>query len=788
MFGSRTVLWQFVSTCLVLIDGGLICLASHHLLGEQLVIIILSGCAAIGIFFLLCSAFGICRFVLDDPHTMHATHILNQLPDAIAFTSEAGRMLYTNSAYRHLSGTKVLPLEALFSADKKISKAIYRLNMAAKEGRIASCKIKQPNNLIAQDKRRQRKGKFIYSMTVKPFEISGNRMLIWIISDLTEEHKREEIFISNIENKKAIPKQIATQGEACKAKEKRDVGNRKKAGEIKFYVMNPISCRTRCTLSLLQAGFLKDTMIESAFTLNKSISAKQSKIWFDDYFDISPIALAIIDHNRVVERANSRFLMLFKLKESSTRNNLNFIFSLELQDQKRVKEAIQQIFVDRSIIIPPIDAALIGEKKRYVRLYISSVIRNGMGSCIISVIEITEQRALEQQMEQSQKMQAVGQLAGGIAHDFNNVLTAIIMSCDLLLCNHRSSDPSHPDIMNIKNNANRAASLVRQLLAFSRRQTLRPEILDMTDILADLRMLFIRLIGNSIQLHIEHGRSLWSIKADQAELERAIMNLVINARDAMPQGGKLTIRTANITEQESLWLGYKDFQVGNYVLIEISDTGTGIAEDVLGKIFDPFFTTKDVGKGTGLGLSMVYGIVTQTGGHIYCDSELGKGTVFRIYLPHHIQDQDNAHKEKEQKKNRKADDNQSVDLSGSANVLLVEDEDSVRIGGVKALQSRGYTVFAAASGLEAWRIIKERKGKVDIVISDVIMPEMDGPTLFKKLRARFPAIKFIFVSGYAQDAFSRNLPEEAAFAFLVKPFSLKQLAETVKKMLNGKIP
>jgi two-component system cell cycle sensor histidine kinase/response regulator CckA len=398
-------------------------------------------------------------------------------------------------------------------------------------------------------------------------------------------------------------------------------------------------------------------------------------------------------------------------------------------------------------------------------------------------------------MAQSQKMQAVGQLAGGIAHDFNNVLTAIIMSSDLLLSNHHASDPSFPDIMNIKQNANRAASLVRQLLAFSRRQTLRPEVLDLTDVLADLRMLLARLVGTDIALKIEHGRDLWPVKADLGQFEQVAVNLVVNARDAMPDGGTITVRTRNVETAEAAALGYRELPEADYVLYEVEDSGTGIPADILAKIFEPFFTTKEVGKGTGLGLSMVYGIIKQTGGFIFCDSTLGKGTVFRIYLPRFIEekapvvldangmpDEQAVVAKKPAPVEKKAE--KQADLSGSATVLLVEDEDAVRMGGVRALQTRGYTVHEASSGVEALEVLEELEGKVDIIVSDVVMPEMDGPTLLRELRKSYPNIKFIFVSGYAEDAFAKNLPEDAQFGFLPKPFSLKQLATAVKEMLE----
>jgi two-component system cell cycle sensor histidine kinase/response regulator CckA len=389
-------------------------------------------------------------------------------------------------------------------------------------------------------------------------------------------------------------------------------------------------------------------------------------------------------------------------------------------------------------------------------------------------------------------MQAVGQLAGGIAHDFNNVLQVIINASEFLLASHKPTDPSFPDIMQIKQNAYRAAALVRQLLAFSRRQTLRPQVLALGDVLSDLSLMLKRVVADKITLDVRQGRDLWPVKADLGQLEQVVVNLAVNARDAMQDGGKLQVRTRNVAAEEIVGLGHAALPAADYVLLEVEDSGSGIAQEHLEKIFEPFFTTKEVGKGTGLGLSMVYGIVKQTGGFIFCESEPGQGATFRIFLPRHIPaekpvaeaasgeaaagaEKPSAPRGREEQK----------DLSGSATVLLVEDEDAVRMGNVRALASRGYTVHEASSGVEALDKFKELDGKVDIVVSDVVMPEMDGPTLLRELLLLQPDIKFIFVSGYAEDAFAKNLPSEAKFGFLPKPFSLKQLATVVKDMLEG---
>jgi two-component system cell cycle sensor histidine kinase/response regulator CckA len=341
--------------------------------------------------------------------------------------------------------------------------------------------------------------------------------------------------------------------------------------------------------------------------------------------------------------------------------------------------------------------------------------------------------------------------------------------------------------MEIKRNANRAAVLVRQLLAFSRKQTMRPTVLSMTDVIGDLRMLVDRLTGTHVKLALDFGRDLWPVKTDLGQFEQVLINLAVNARDAMPDGGTLTVRTRNVASEEVERLNHRGMEPGDYVLIEIEDEGTGIAPDVIEKIFEPFFTTKEVGKGTGLGLSMVYGIVKQSGGYIYPDSVVGKGTVFRIYLPRHVEE---ARPEGEPAidaapKPVKVSAEDSEDLTGgSAVVLLVEDEEAVRRGGKRMLEARGYVVHEAGTGVEALDVLKELDGAVDIVVSDVVMPEMDGPTLLRELRKDYPDMKFIFVSGYAEDAFAKNLPADAKFGFLPKPFSLKQLAIAVREMLD----
>jgi len=315
-------------------------------------------------------------------------------------------------------------------------------------------------------------------------------------------------------------------------------------------------------------------------------------------------------------------------------------------------------------------------------------------------------------------------------------------------------------------------------------------VLDLGDALSDLTMLLRRLIGEKVKLDLVHGRDLWKVKVDVSQFEQVVVNLAVNARDAMPDGGKLTVRTANVGAEDAGRLSYKGMPAADYVGIEITDTGTGIPADIRDKIFEPFFSTKEVGKGTGLGLSTVYGIVKQTGGFIYVDSEPGRGTSFHIFLPrHHALPEVVAETQGSAGANGAAKDpaaeaaKKSADLTGHGTILLVEDEDGLRSLNARGLRSRGYSVVEAANGVEAMEALEERDGAIDLVVSDVVMPEMDGPTLLKAMRERNPELKIIFVSGYAEDAFEKSLPENQQFAFLPKPFTLSQLVAAVKETM-----
>jgi two-component system cell cycle sensor histidine kinase/response regulator CckA len=375
-------------------------------------------------------------------------------------------------------------------------------------------------------------------------------------------------------------------------------------------------------------------------------------------------------------------------------------------------------------------------------------------------------------------MQAVGQLAGGVAHDFNNLLTAINGHCDLLLMRHDVADVEHGDLMQIRQNANRAAALVRQLLAFSRKQTLRPTVINLQDTLSELTHLLNRLLTDKVTLRIEHGAELAPVRVDQRQIEQVIMNLVVNARDAMPRGGEVRVTTRNVRLDSDLHRDRAVILRGDYVVIEVADSGHGIPEGKLNKIFEPFFTTKQVGEGTGLGLSTAYGIVKQTGGFIFADSPAGQGAIFTIYLPAYDK-VDTAPPPAEPEPRRPRD------LTGRGLVLLVEDEDPVRSCAARALRLRGYTVVEAASGEEALEVLKDADLHVDLLLSDVIMPGLDGPAWVREAHRSRPGVKVIFMSGYAEDAFVGGDSGIPHSSFLPKPFTLNELTQRVKDQLDA---
>ena len=490
-------------------------------------------------------------------------------------------------------------------------------------------------------------------------------------------------------------------------------------------------------------------------------------------FDDLPVPMIKLEPDGMVVHANFAALKLLSRDDIAGIKMSDLVEGLGRSIKDRIADTMRGFGLGR----PEMARFHHNGEEVYIQLTMSQMTQRDETGILITLSDATELKTLEEQFVQSQKMQAVGQLAGGVAHDFNNILTAITGHADLLLQRHDSRHTNYEDLVQIKQNANRAAGLIRQLLAFSRKQTLRPKSLKLDDTLSELSHLLNRLLGEKVALRTEHGKDLKSVRVDERQFEQVIMNLVVNARDAMPDGGTVLIRTGNLTLTKELHRDRATVNPGDYVVVEVQDSGCGIPNDQLTKIFEPFFTTKKIGEGTGLGLSTVYGIIKQTGGFVFVDSSKDKGTCFSVYLPVN-DDAEPVEKPAPEKP-------VSTDLTGRGHVLLVEDEAPVRSFAARALALRGYTVTEAVSGEDALDILGRSEDKFDIFVSDVIMPGIDGPTWVCEALKTFPDTKVVFVSGYAEDAFSDDQPEIKDSAFLPKPFSLNDLTSKVKEMLDA---
>lgn len=849
----RTVL-RLIVLAIVLIASASAFVAYKDELDNDVVLALLGVLAMMGIFFLVSSVIGFIQVMPSSQSDPLARSFLDGHPEGTLIADRRDRVIYANYAYGALTGAssakEIQPIDGILSRYKESTEAVYRLSNALRDGRDGQeeFRLMRPLNAAAGGAG----GARWYRLRARLLGLDGargERLHAWQLSDITDEREDQERFFKELQHaidyldhapvgffsagrggelfyinatladwlgidltqfrpgSISIGDLIAGEGMALIESVQAEPGLRRTASlDLDMLKSNgqslPVTLLHRVSATRDGApGESRTIVLARSGDKDSAPTAAAAEMRFTRFFNNTPMAIASVDANGRILRTNAPFLKMFSGVVSRDELERGALFERVINgaDVTAFQAALARA-VDGQGDIAALDSRHAADEERHFRFYVNAVIDRAGDkpeeAAIIYAVETTEQKALEGQMAQTQKMNAVGTLAGGIAHDFNNVLTAILLSADHLLLSLRPSDSSFADLMEIKRNSNRAAVLVRQLLAFSRKQTMRPTVLQMTDVIGDLRMLVDRLIGTNVKLDIDYGRDLWPVKTDLGQFEQVVINLAVNARDAMPEGGTITLRSRNVSADDVEKLDHRGMPVGDYVMIEVADQGTGISPELMDKIFEPFFTTKEVGKGTGLGLSMVYGIVKQSGGYIYPESEVGRGTKFRIYLPRHIEEQgpdgpagptapEASKSAAEARAAMPSADREPADLTGgSAVVLLVEDEEAVRRGGKRMLETRGYTVHEAASGVEALEIMRELDGAVDIVVSDVVMPEMDGPTLLSELRKDYPDLKFIFVSGYAEDAFARNLPADAQFGFLPKPFSLKQLATAVREMLD----
>jgi len=500
-----------------------------------------------------------------------------------------------------------------------------------------------------------------------------------------------------------------------------------------------------------------------------------------------PLGLAMADRDGRLLFANAAFM-----RAAGHEGEAPPVWPIDLvvrEDKAALADAVRR-FAQGAVISGDVAVRLAAQPEDPVTMSLAGVRGLGEAAVLLSLIDTTEEARLKRQVAQATKMQAVGQLAGGVAHDFNNVLTAIIGTCDLMLLRHTPGDSDYDDIQQIRASSNRAASLTRQLLAFSRQQTLRPEVLQLPDIVSEISQMLRRLIGEKIVLEVHHDRQLGPVRADPTQLEQVIVNLVVNARDAMQDysakvggdgAGRLVLATRRVAAGDVRALRSDILPIADYTALIVEDTGGGIPADILGKIWEPFFTTKEQGRGTGLGLSTVYGIVKQSGGFIFAENVAGadgrvSGARFTVYLP--------VHHGAEAAPQRAAE--SAAAWAGGGDILLVEDEDAVRMVAERALLRAGYQVTCARDGEDGLAEVRERLGgggpMFDLVLSDVVMPAMDGPAMARAIRKLAPGVPLLFMSGYAEEQLRREIDIENMH-FMPKPFSVGQIAGKVAEVL-----
>jgi two-component system cell cycle sensor histidine kinase/response regulator CckA len=827
---SGSGVWRVVVLGLVLVGIAVAFSLFGDRISPDVIMTFVGILAVVGVFCLFGLASGLFRFAGAEERRTLAAAVVDSLPFGAVVADRDGKIAYANAQYGVFPGAVnngvPVGIPRLFAGHSEAAEAIYRLSRAAKDGRSAFEDMRIDGGLGGTTP-----GKALwYRVGARPLpetDEASKPQVLWSVEDISRDRESNESAFRDLQraidyldhapsgffsadahgriqylnstladwlgydlaefNSGALHLSDIVRGDGATLlmRGRGDGEIRTEIIDIDLVHRNGTSVPVRL---LHRAARLADGELGETRTLVLDMSSapdteeelRAAEVRFSRFFNDTPFAIATLDRDGRIIRTNAPFGRIFRWSDEA--KTLELMPMLELigeGSREKFSRALADAAANRSEV-EPVDALLTVEGDHAVRLYLSGSETSAGSSEQVNVyaLDMTDQRKLEAQFAQSQKMQAVGQLAGGVAHDFNNLLTAIIGFSDLLLLKHKPGDPSFSELMQIKQNANRAAGLTRQLLAFSRRQTLRPQVLELSLIVDDLTVLLKRMIGEKNTLSVEHGRNIWPVRADVVQLEQVIINLVVNARDAMPNGGSITIRTSNVERDEAAQLSFEGMVAADYVLIDVQDTGTGMSQEILEKIFEPFFTTKELGKGTGLGLSTVYGIVKQTEGYIYPVSTVGVGTTFKIFLPRHVPSA------AEVTAKVVAAAAPVRDLTGQERILLVDDEESVRAFSAKALRATGYEVFEADGGEEALEILEDEDFKIDLMISDVAMPEMDGPTLLKHVREQMPYLKVIFVSGYAEESVRRDIEDDQSVEFLPKPYSLDQINSKVKEVLQ----
>lgn len=797
-------------------------------LPEPLPFALLCVLAATGVFFMLAAASG--RIVFQPASERGSETIADAWPDGVLITNRLGTAVYVNAAFDALvpatSDGGLSSLEQWLAGEPAASEALFRLVRAGERGEARTEEFALPLSYAAGPRRTCR-------LSVAPIEVASRErqpLVLWRVSDITREHEQKHLA------ERATELRLDAYGEAPAGMLVLDpahnvlhmnstlegwLGLSQTTGDDGHATLDAVfsggadvlrrhferypTTPFQCPLEVGLRGGRRlpvRVIVGAPVPIGQSLAGSRIVVivraeWADPTageatdgtyarpYQAAPFGIAIITHEGIITSSNPAFASMILDGGGGFDERAADVLARDCTPE--VRASIERYILD-AVTGPgsqqPIDFHADRNGRSAARRIYAVPLAPSAASrdaAILYVVDTTEQRELEAKFAQSQKMEAIGKLAGEMAHNFNNVLTAIIGSAELMLQTFRASDPAHKDIQNIRQSAFRAAELVNQLMSFSRQQTLRLEYAHLGEWLTELKPTVKASLGEKIDLKISSDRDLWYAHADRTQIQQVLMNFASNSRDAMPGGGAFKLNARNIAEREVLRMDEPGLPVGEYVMIEAEDNGGGMPEHVRTKIFDPFFTTKDIGKGTGLGLASVYGIVKQLSGFIFCKSEVGQGTTFRIFLPRAYPD---AEAELVQTQRAAKNDAKPIDLTGSATVLIVDDDDMVRSVAKRQLDRLGYRVLEASNGQEALDVIAVERGGVDIVISDVVMPEMDGPAFLKAVRPLHPELKIIFVSGHTNDAFREAMGDDGSFAFLQKPFSLPKLAEKVKEELR----